>query len=115
MCGRRLDGAGHFSRWIMVMGTWGFILLFSLLRYIFEIFVMKRFEDGKGGGEAAADLQIQKGPWAEEKEKGLAYGSLPLGTISPGSSTPTLQAPLPHLHTPTHHSFIWPPTLRPLT
>ena len=72
MCGRRLDGVGHFSRWIMVMGTWGFILPFSLLRCIFEIFVMKRFEEGgKGGGEAEADLQIQKGPWAEEKGLGI--------------------------------------------
>ena len=43
------------------------------------MFVMKINEEGgKGGGEAAADLQTQRGPWAEVQEKGLGYGSLSL-------------------------------------
>ena len=38
----------------------------ALLRYGLEMFVMKIYEEGsKGGGEAAADLQTQRGPWAE--------------------------------------------------
>lgn len=54
------------SRRVMVMGEKGFAFPFSLLRCIFEIFVMGGSEEeGKGGKAAAAGLQTQRRPQAQ--------------------------------------------------
>lgn len=50
------------SRKMTVTGTWEFVVPFSLLRYIFENCVMRRFEEGKGEEAAAAGLQVHRRP-----------------------------------------------------